>query len=130
MLMNTNNDIKVNGVVYRQQFRKCGKPGCKCNTGEGHGPYWYAYDGNSVVRYVGILLPKEIKARAALIKSSGSMLKAIKTKISKRRDDAYREYSLANQELRTVQMLEAGEHADSKMLTKLGLGQFNGHEER
>ncbi len=22
---------------------RCGKPGCRCTTGEGHGPYWFLY---------------------------------------------------------------------------------------
>jgi hypothetical protein len=28
---------------YRQEFRKCGKPTCKCARGELHGPYIVAY---------------------------------------------------------------------------------------
>ena len=31
-------------ITYQLQFRKCGKPSCStCRTGQGHGPYWYAY---------------------------------------------------------------------------------------
>jgi hypothetical protein len=31
-------------IVYRQQYRKCGKPSCRtCSSSQGHGPYWYAY---------------------------------------------------------------------------------------
>ena len=31
-------------ITYQFQFRKCGKPSCStCKSGQGHGPYWYAY---------------------------------------------------------------------------------------
>ncbi|MEM1944107.1 MAG: DUF6788 family protein [Candidatus Caldarchaeum sp.] len=29
--------------TYRQEYVKCGKVGCSCAKGKGHGPYWYAY---------------------------------------------------------------------------------------
>jgi hypothetical protein len=31
------------GWIYRQQYVKCGKLGCRCFEGEGHGPYWYGF---------------------------------------------------------------------------------------
>jgi hypothetical protein len=31
-------------ITYQLQYRKCGKPSCStCRSGQGHGPYWYAY---------------------------------------------------------------------------------------
>ena len=31
-------------ITYQFQFRKCGKSSCNtCKSGQGHGPYWYAY---------------------------------------------------------------------------------------
>ena len=31
-------------ITYQLQYRKCGKLNCSmCRTGQGHGPYWYAY---------------------------------------------------------------------------------------
>jgi len=121
-------ELKVNGVQYRQQYRKCGKPGCKCNTGEGHGPYWYGYDGNSAAKYVGIQLPEHVTKHLALLKASREKLKAIKEKISKRRDDLYESYRKADRELSAVRALEAGERVDSRMLKSLGLAQFNGKQ--
>lgn len=48
-------------ISYRQQYRRCGKPGCPtCSGGPGHGPYWYAswwIDGRSRSRYIGKELP-------------------------------------------------------------------------
>jgi len=48
-------------VGYRLQTAYCGKASCKkCRTGQGHGPYWYAYQtrqGQTVRRYVGKSLP-------------------------------------------------------------------------
>ncbi len=42
--------------IYRLQRVKCGKPNCKCASGEGHGPYWYAYwweKGRTRSKYIG-----------------------------------------------------------------------------
>jgi hypothetical protein len=126
-----NNQTKVNGVQYRLQYRKCGKPGCKCNDGEGHGPYWYSYDGNSAAKYVGINLPEHVVKHIELLKASGPKLKAIKAKIKKRRDDHYEAYRLAERELGAVENLESGEYSASAILTSLGLRQFvvNGSKE-
>lgn len=44
------------GWTYRRQYVKCGKPGCGCAAGAGHGPYWYGFRrvGDRVVsRYFG-----------------------------------------------------------------------------
>jgi hypothetical protein len=31
-------------ITYQLQYRKCGKVTCStCRSGQGHGPYWYAY---------------------------------------------------------------------------------------
>lgn len=31
-------------ITYQLQYRKCGKASCStCRSGQGHGPYWYAY---------------------------------------------------------------------------------------
>jgi hypothetical protein len=30
-------------LTYRREYVKCGKNGCSCAKGKGHGPYWYAY---------------------------------------------------------------------------------------
>ncbi len=56
----------MNGrVSYRQQFTRCGKQRCrKCQDGEGHGPYWYAYwseNGHTVSKYIGIRLPPDVE---------------------------------------------------------------------
>jgi len=34
---------RPDGVIYRQQYVRCGKAGCRrCPPmGPGHGPYWY-----------------------------------------------------------------------------------------
>ncbi len=51
----------LEGANYYQQGRKCGKPACKCATGELHGPYWYARDiDNGQVKYLGRELPAEV----------------------------------------------------------------------
>ena len=52
------------GVSYRQQYVRCGKPGCrKCPPhGSGHGPYWYGfywhYRQRTTSFYVGKHLPE------------------------------------------------------------------------
>jgi hypothetical protein len=56
-------DGRPNGVAYRQQYVRCGKPGCRrCPPqGPGHGPYWYGFywDYRQRTRsfYVGKRLP-------------------------------------------------------------------------
>jgi len=125
--MNINSDIKVNGVTYRQQFRKCGKPGCKCNTGEGHGPYWYSYDGSSAAKYVGIKLPEYVIKHKELLKASRPQIKKIRAEIEKQRTNLYQQYLRADRQLSTLRALEAGERVDSGVLIDIGLAQFNGH---
>lgn len=48
-------------ITYRQQKSFCNKPGCrKCREGNGHGPYWYAYqviNGRTTRTYIGKTLP-------------------------------------------------------------------------
>ena len=36
---------RPDGVIYRQQYVRCAKSGCRRGppTGFGHGPYWYGY---------------------------------------------------------------------------------------
>lgn len=57
-------------VGYRLQTAYCGKASCKkCRAGEGHGPYWYAYqqiNGQSVRRYIGKALPTEVESAQAV----------------------------------------------------------------
>ncbi len=128
--MDTKDQLKVNGVQYRLQYRKCGKAGCKCNTGEGHGPYWYSYGDNNPAKYVGSKLPEHVLKHIELLKTSKPKLKAIKENIVKRRDEAQEVLDKAERELRAVQNLEAGEYAASEILKSLGLAQFNGQEKK
>jgi hypothetical protein len=47
--------------TYRLEYTRCGKTGCKCTTGNLHGPYWYAYwteEGKTKSRYIGKKLPR------------------------------------------------------------------------
>ncbi len=51
-------------ISYVQEYSKCGKPNCKCATGQGHGPYWYSYQqsvtGRIMKKYVGKQLPASV----------------------------------------------------------------------
>jgi DNA-binding SARP family transcriptional activator len=55
----------ANKVTYRQQYTRCGKQRCrKCQEGNGHGPYWYAYwseNGRTLSKYIGIRLPGDTR---------------------------------------------------------------------
>lgn len=48
-------------ISYQQEYVKCGKAGCKCASGQRHGPYWYAYWtdalGKTRKEYIGKNLP-------------------------------------------------------------------------
>ena len=58
---------RPDGVIYRQQYVRCGKVGCRrCPpTGPGHGPYWYGYywDYRQRTRsfYIGKTLPTGVE---------------------------------------------------------------------
>jgi hypothetical protein len=58
---------RPDGVIYRQQYVRCGKTGCRrCPpAGLGHGPYWYAFywDYRQRTRsfYVGKSLPRGVE---------------------------------------------------------------------
>jgi hypothetical protein len=58
---------RPDGVIYRQQYVRCGKPTCRrCPPlGPGHGPYWYGYywDYRQRTRsfYVGKTLPADVE---------------------------------------------------------------------
>ncbi len=53
-------------ITYQLQYRKCGKASCStCRTGQGHGPYWYAYwrEGSRLRSgYIGKVHPQLQKA--------------------------------------------------------------------
>ncbi len=55
-----------NKITYHQQISYCGKPRCRrCREGQGHGPYWYAYqtvDGRTTRTYIGKNLSAEAQA--------------------------------------------------------------------
>jgi hypothetical protein len=59
---------RPDGVIYRQQFVRCGKERCRTCApgGPGHGPYWFGYYWDYRQRttsfYVGKHLPAGIEA--------------------------------------------------------------------
>jgi hypothetical protein len=57
-------------ITYQLQYRKCGKASCgTCRTGQGHGPYWYAYwrEGTRLRSgYVGKVHPDKQKTGGAV----------------------------------------------------------------
>ena len=53
---------KQGSRTLQLEYVKCGKAGCKCTKGQGHGPYWYEYwsqAGKTRSRYIGKKLPKQ-----------------------------------------------------------------------
>ncbi|OLE68228.1 MAG: hypothetical protein E6I75_17580 [Chloroflexi bacterium] len=58
---------RPDGVIYRQQYIRCGRPGCRrCPpAGPGHGPYWYGfywdYQQRTTSFYVGKDLPRGVE---------------------------------------------------------------------
>lgn len=63
--------FSLQGYTYYAEQRTCGKPDCKCASGELHGPYWYKRDQQlGTVKYIGKTLPDEIiqiRAKRALL---------------------------------------------------------------
>jgi hypothetical protein len=64
------NTGRPDGVIYRQQYVRCGKPNChSCPpAGPGHGPYWYGFYWDYRQRtpsfYVGKHLPAGVEELA------------------------------------------------------------------
>jgi hypothetical protein len=58
---------------YHLQQAFCGKARCiRCRSGQGHGPYWYAYftiNGKTVRRYVGKTLPSSLQVHTEVAPS-------------------------------------------------------------
>lgn len=51
----------LEGVTYYAEGRKCGKAGCRCQSGDLHGPYWYKRDQvDGKVTYLGKTLPDDL----------------------------------------------------------------------
>jgi hypothetical protein len=122
------NQVKVNGVQYRLQGRRCGKKGCKCNIpGQEHGPYWYAYSDHGPAKYVGGDLPEHVKKHIELLKASKPKIKKLRDQIEKKRKEHQEAVWKADRELQALRALEAGEYAASEVLKSLDLGEFNGH---
>ena len=77
-----------------QQFRKCGKPCCKCNAGSLHGPYFFYFyreDGKQKKKYIR-------KANAPELWESYSQKRALQ----KQRAADRREFTEFSRELRRL----------------------------
>ena len=60
----------MDGWTYQERYVRCGKASCgKCQSGPGHGPYWYGYihrDGRMHSKYFGKQHPQgEAGARSS-----------------------------------------------------------------
>jgi hypothetical protein len=56
--------VKKGSWTYQLESVRCGKEGCHCSDGSGHGPYWYGYrkeKGRTVSKYIGKNLKKAQK---------------------------------------------------------------------
>lgn len=54
--------FELEGVTYYAEGRKCGKAGCRCQSGELHGPYWYKRNQSTgEVSYLGKVLPDHVE---------------------------------------------------------------------
>ena len=115
-------EIKINGTTYRQQTRKCGNKRCKCYTGEGHGPYWYAYSDGSAPKYIGVNLPEVVTGHVAKLKSSLGKIRKLRGEIEKQSTSFYEKYTKAERQLRALRSLETGDYVGSQVLVELGLG--------
>ena len=74
------------------QSRRCGKPGCRCATGDPHGPYTYlssGAEGASRLRYVPAELVGVVRRRLAATAALNALLaqiSAINTELLARRE--------------------------------------------
>jgi len=52
------------GVWLSHRYTRCGKKGCKCMRGEGHGPFWYVSykeGGRLQCRYIAVEQLKRVR---------------------------------------------------------------------
>jgi hypothetical protein len=81
----------VAGRLIRQE-RRCGKQGCRCAQGSGHGPYTYlqaAAGGRSRLVYVPAVLVEDVTARVdahAAVQAVLGEISAINTELLTRRE--------------------------------------------
>jgi hypothetical protein len=77
-------------TTYRLQRSFCGQARCrKCREGEGHGPYWYAYqttDGRTTRTYIGKELPEFIRQQVPKM-GEGTSIEITETLISSKIKD-------------------------------------------
>ena len=66
----------LEGVLYYQEFRKCGKSSCTvCRGGDGHGPYWYSRNLDTGERsYIGKELPEDVVLACSFLRRSSVLL--------------------------------------------------------
>jgi hypothetical protein len=80
-----------------EQYRKCGKAGCKCNAGSMHGPYYYYFyraDGKLKKSYIR-------KADAANLWTNYS----VQRQVQKQRAADRRKYAQLSKDLRRIRSL-------------------------
>jgi hypothetical protein len=60
------------GVIYRQQYVRCGEPGCRrCPPhGPGHGPYWYGFYWDYRQRTRSLYVGKQLPAGVHVVSDS------------------------------------------------------------
>lgn len=77
----------LEGVSYSAQRRKCGKPECRCNSGDPadlHGPYWYGRGSDGINRYYGRSLPSGVVRAWSFLQSSRLSIQRVKDDLSER----------------------------------------------
>ena len=67
----------LNGSLV-EQTRRCGKPQCRCATGEGHGPYSSRLAGRGRFGYV----PADLVAAVRVLLRRGEQIEAVLAQIS------------------------------------------------
>jgi hypothetical protein len=83
--------FELQGTVYYRQGRKCGKPGCRCTTGDLHGPYWWRRDHAGKVTYLGTRLPPDVAAARANHDTLLPTMEAKRRELVRQADDLLRQ---------------------------------------
>ncbi len=111
--------FELQGSVYYQQGRKCGKSNCQCASGKLHGPYWYVrHIATGQVKYLGKELPVEVAQARATLKKVLPKIRARQKELSDKR------YALDKQ-IDALEYLMAGRaisDGDTKIIQSLEFG--------
>lgn len=117
-------EYRIGGKTYRQQYRKCGKDGCRCHDGDLHGPYWYVIQENKPMAYFGKELPADLIQRIETLKAKDKVLQSLLSRLAADRMEVRRRERHLSDLITAVHSFSSGDLVEPDLLVELGLQDF------